>query len=177
MSTDCWAAEVCSVLFKSHIIRKDRERSYEINRRTLKRQSIWNGNKHTKTANEQQSASAAVSQLCRLCPEDTLCFLPFEYLLRTLRWNKKNPQSLHGGECFRPFCLMSGAESGTLPQWCGCHSPLGSLRIWMEALQKLFNVVLSLFMTLFFISSETSAFFLYVTKYEREAGNKSKNKS
>lgn len=113
--------------------------------------------------NEQQSASAAFSQPCFFCRDDILCSLLFEYLLHTLRGNK-NPLGLHGSECFLPFYFITGAEYRTLPQWRGCHRPLGSLHIRMEALLKVFNVVLSLFMTLFFISSESPDFFFYITK-------------
>lgn len=120
---------------------------------------------NTVIANEQQSASAALSQPCLSCLEDILWFLLFEYLLHTLKRKKKIHSVSKVLSAFLPFYFITGAEYRTLPQWHGCHRPMGSLRIQIEALLRLFNVVLSLLMTLFFISSETSAFFFfYITK-------------
>lgn len=110
------------------------------------------------TGNEQQSAPEAFSHPCLYRLKDILCLLLLEYL-HTL--TEKN--ILHRAECFYSFHFITWAEYRTLPLWCGCHGHLGSLRIWLEALQRLFlNVALNLFRSPVFISSET--FFFFMTK-------------
>lgn len=108
------------------------------------------------TGNEQQSAPEAFSQPCLYCLKDIVCLLLLEYL-HTLT----EKTSFTGLSAFIPFHFITWAEYRTLPLWCGCHGHLGSLRIWLEALQRLFlNVALNLFRSPVFISSETFSFFM-----------------
>lgn len=104
-----------------------------------KLQYIWNGDKHKNLTWVAKGLQQLLANL------STVRIFWVFYVLDL----KTNPLGLHDSECFLPFIFITGAENRALPKGASLPPTPGIPAHMDGGLREAFNVVLSLFMTLF----------------------------